>query len=170
MIRIGLVTLVALLSTVPGAEARLLVTTQQSVAYDLPDGWAVDRWTEKTGEAILKNAKSGDLISVERYGLTSDAPSYTHVEKIGDDRTLSWDYADSPLSPSDVTLRAHVTFADAKVAARISILASTLTFKGIDKDAALAAVRAIATSLKVTGPRACWPPGECPAGTVKDVK
>lgn len=170
MIRICLITLAALLSAVAGAQAGSLVTTQQSVAYELPDGWVVHLWTEKTGEAVLKNTKSGDLISVERYGVTGEAPVYANVEKIGDDRTLSWDYGDSPLTPADVTLKAQLTFADAKVAARISIYASTLTFKGIDKDAALTAIRAIAKSLKITGPRACWPPGECPPGTVKDVK
>ena len=67
--------------------------------------------------------------------------------------------------PGDVTLQAQLTFAGAKVAARINIFATTLTLKGIDKDAALTAARAIAKSLKVTGPRACWPPGECPPGT-----
>ncbi len=170
MSRLGFIALAAFLWIVVGADARSLVTTQQSVAYELPDGWTVDRWTKKTGEAVLKNAKNGDLIAVERYGLMGDAASYANVEKIGDDRTLSWEYADNPLTPGDVTLRAQLTFSDAKVAARINIGAQTLTFKGIDKDTDLAAVRAIAKSLKVTGPRACWPAGECPPGTVEDAK
>ena len=170
MIRVGLVTALTLLSATAAAQAGALVTTQQSVIYELPEGWAVDKWTEKTGEAILKNTKTGDLIHVERYGLTGDVPSYGHVEKIDDDRTLSWDYVHSPISPDDLTLQAQVTFADPKVGARVSIFAGTLTLKGIDEDNDLAAVRAIARSLKITGPRACWPPGECPPGTVKEVK
>ena len=169
MRRFALVMFVASLS-VFGAHARSIVTTQQSVSYDLPEGWTVDRWTGKTGEAILKNTKSGDTIQVERYGVLTETQSYAHVEKIGDDRRLSWEYADDPLSPGNVTLKAQVTFTDPSVAARISIGAVTLESKGIDKENDLAAVRAIAGSVNVTGPRKCWPAGECPPGTIKEVK
>ena len=149
--------------------AREVVTTQQSVAYDLPEGWTVARWTEKTGEAQLKNAKSGNLITVERYG-TSDPPSYAHNEAIGTDRILTWEYADSPLTPGDITLSGNVSFTDAKVGARIVVFVASSDLKGIDKDAAMTALRTIASSVKILGPRKCWPPGECPPGEVKTLK
>lgn len=150
------------------AHARSIVETQQSTAYDVPDGWSVSTWTEKTGEATLKNKKTGDALKVERYGSAGPAVSYPNSEEVGSGRTLTWEYTEHLGGIGDSQLHGEVKLADTII--RIVVWRPEPPFGAIDKDSGLAAMRSIAISVKILGPRKCWPPGECPPGEVKESK
>jgi hypothetical protein len=69
------------------AQARSVVETQQSTAYDLPDGWSVFTWTKETGEATLKNKRTGDVLIVKRYGTGGKPEDYSNSEEVASGRT-----------------------------------------------------------------------------------
>lgn len=150
------------------AHARSIVETQQSTAYELPGGWTVLSWTEKTGEATLTNKTSGDLLKVERFGLAGTPTSYPNSEDLASGRTLTWEYTETTTGIGDSQLRGEVKFADAIV--RIVVWDGSVPFTVIDQKAGLVAMRSIAASVKILGPRKCWPAGECPPGEVKEEK
>lgn len=149
------------------AHARSTVETQQSTAYDVPAGWSVTRWSEKTGEATL-TSKSGDALKVERYGLTGTPTGYPNSEEVGGGRTLTWEYAENRAHGIDASqLHGEIKFADAIV--RIVVWNASVPLSSpVDKDAGLLAMRSIAASLRILGPRKCWPPGDCPPGEVRE--
>lgn len=151
------------------AHARSIVETQQSTAYEVPDGWSVSRWTEATGEATLKHKKTGDLLQVERYGTAGKPVNYSQSEEVSSGRTLTWEYTEQSGGAAPYSrLRGEVKLADANI--RISVWQPSFTAGAIDKNVGLAAMRSIAASVKVLGARKCWPPGECPPGEVKESK
>lgn len=154
----------ALLAMSATAIAGSIVETQQSTSYEVPAGWSVERWTEKTGEAVLKNASTGNILIVERYGLSGTPSNYPNREAVGD-RTLTWEYVDI-FGEGYFTLSGEVKFKDAL----IRMWFATTLVAGVDKEASLAAMRVIAKSVKILGARKCWPAGECPPGTVTEVK
>lgn len=163
--RIGFACLVAscALSFPFATQAGKIVETQQSMSYELPEGWTVSRWTQM-GEASLKNEKSGDSLHVERHGLASTPTNYPNSEKIDGERTLTWEYKDFWKS-GDFTLSGEVKLKDAIV--RMSAGNASAPFTGANKEAALKAMRSIARSVKIVGPRKCWWMRECPPGEVK---
>ena len=153
------------------AHARSIVETQQSTAYDLPDGWSVLRWDEKTGEATLKNGKTGDFLKVERYGLAGEPTSYPNSEEVASGRTLTWKYTEDlgPILPGS-RLNGEVRLTETAIIRIVVWPPIAVAISMIDKEAGLAAMRSISASVKILGPRKCWPPGECPPGEVKTVK
>ena len=149
------------------AHARTTVETQQSTAYDVPNGWSVARWSEMTGEAILTN-EAGDTLTVERHGLKGAPTSYPNSEKLTAGRTLTWEYVEYRKKEIDASqLYGEIKFADAIVRIAVWRASPPLSSSPVNKETGLVAMRSVAASLKILGPRKCWPPGDCPPGEVK---
>lgn len=106
-------------------------------------------------------------MQVERYGLTGKPTDYPNSERIDGGRTLTWEYRDV-LKNGDFTLSGEVKLKDAII--RMFAGRASAPFTGVDKEAALKAMRSIAAGVKILGARKCWPPGECPPGEVKEAK
>jgi hypothetical protein len=160
-----------MMSSYGTAAAQSIVETQQSIAYELPAGWSVSTWSETTGEAILKNTKTGDLMWIERYGVSTAPEDYKNSEQIQPDRTLAWQYVGAVTRAGIVlpdSLRGEVRFPDAVIHMQVAAEnKGLLANAGVDQTGGLDAMRRVVSSLRVLGPRRCWPPGECPPGEVK---
>jgi hypothetical protein len=151
--------------------AQAIVETQQSVAYELPAGWSVSVWTEATGEAVLKNKKTGDVMWVERQGVATAQKGYTNSEQVLPDRTLAWQYIPADTRAGVVlpdSLRGELRFPDAVIHMQVAAEnKGLLSNAAVDQTGGLDALRRVASSLRVLGARRCWPPGDCPPGEVK---
>lgn len=149
------------------AGARPVITTQQSLTYEVPDGWTFHRWDENTGEAVIKNDARGNMMTVARYPTTPELPNYSNSETFGD-RTFAWNAQRSPMSKTDLWLLAKITFEGAQADTWIGLMANTAP--GAEQESDLAAMRAIVKTLQITGPSKCPREGKCPPGEVKSEK
>ncbi len=157
----------ALVAALMPAHARPVITTQQSLTYEVPEGWTFHRWDENTGEAVIKNDARGNMMTVARYPMRPELPSYTNSEKFGD-RTFAWNAQNSPMSKTDLWLLAKITFEGANADTWIGLMGNTAP--GADLESDLAAMRAIVKTLQITGPSKCPSEGKCPPGEVKTDK
>lgn len=144
-------------------HARPVITTNQSLTYEVPEGWTFHRWDENTGEAVIKNDARGNMMTVARYPKASESPAYSNTEKSAD-RTFAWNAQRTPMTNTDLWLLAKITFDDAHDGIWIGLMANTAP--GTDQESDLAAMRAIVGTLRVTGPSKCPSEGKCPPGEV----
>ena len=154
-------------SALAPSMARPVITTQQSLTYEVPDGWTFHRWDENTGEAVIKNDARGNMMTVARYPKASESPDYSNSEKLAD-RTFAWNAQNSPIDKTALWLLAKITFESESNGTWIGLMANTAP--GADQESDLAAMRAIVKTIQITGPSKCPSDGKCPPGEVTNAK
>lgn len=141
---------------VPGG----VVETPEGLAFELPDGWRVDKFDDITGWAYLKGPDDYAM-RVERTGL-GGYEEYPDKETLPDGRELETEYKPFLAGAKNHVLFARVMLKDECIRLGISRIKSD---DGVEKDRGFAWVRAVAASAKITGPRRCI--GDCPPGKVR---
>lgn len=145
----------------PMADAT--VTTGEGISYALPAGFGVRMWDPDTGAAHLRNPVTGDDFSVMRQ--SSDwavkMGALPEKETVAPGVAMEWEYVEFLPGAKSYVMHARVPLPMATISIGAGNLAAPA---GIDKAAGLAALRAVAKSVKIIGPRQCI--GDCKAGTV----
>jgi hypothetical protein len=158
-----LLTLVGLAATGTAVNAGQSVETEEGIAYALPDGWSVKSYSKRDGSATLVHGASGATMLVQRYGLTGKRDPYSNKVPLPEGRTLEWQYQTILVSP---LFLGRVTLAEA----HIEMSATAKDPKGrVPEQIGLAAMRQIAQTARVTGPRRCTG-SDCKDGVVKETK
>jgi len=142
----------AAIPDIPGG----IVETQEGISFELPAGWSVAEFNDAIGATDLKGPDDHRLF-MER--MTSAVPAYSEVEKLPDGREFQTDF-----NQEYNMLLARVILKDGVVRFAFRRKGSGV----VEKERAVGWVRAIASSVKVLGPRRCI--GECPPGTVRPKK
>lgn len=141
---------------VPGG----IVETQEGISFELPEGWSVDKFDDISGWTNLKGP-DGYFMRVERSGLGGYA-DYPDKENLPDGRELQTEYKPFLPKTKSFVLYARLMLKDECVRLGITRIKSE---EGVEKDRGFAWLRAVASSVKVLGPRLCI--GDCPPGRVK---
>lgn len=144
-----------------------VLETLEGLAYALPDGFGVSRFDPDSGAADLRDPASDVIISVARKGLNDHFTStsdYPQRETMASGAVLAWEYIEFIPGSGSYVLYGRVTLPGAYVVLG-GTTGLTSTRSSVDKEAGLAAFRAIAATVRVTGPRRCI--GECGPGALK---
>jgi hypothetical protein len=164
-----LLTLVSALASGVAADAGQTVETEEGIVYALPDGWVVERFSKSDGSVMLIHKPSGANLLVQRRGTAGTKPD-PHANKLplADGRTLEWQYStvQMPGSYTRHFLVGRISFPDAHV--EMSVTRDDMKSR-VPQELGLPAMRQIAQTAKVTGPRRCWG-SDCKLGVVKDSK
>lgn len=145
---------------VPGG----IVDTAEGLSFELPDGWSVKSFDEVTGSAFLVGPDDYSM-GVSRDGL-SGYSEYPDKESLPDGRELQTEYKPFLDKTTNMVLYSRVMLKDECV--RIGITRLKAKDVGVEKDRGFAWLRAVASSVKITGPRRCI--GDCPPGKVRAKK
>lgn len=145
--------------------ATTIVETKQGIAFTLPNDWALESFSQENGAAHLQHATLGTVLVVARANPEDlEGITFSEKEALQSGRTLEWRYAN---------VRNKVTYFDGRVrmddathlALRATVFKNGLSLT--DKNATLAAIRAIAENARTIGPNTCAQ-GNCGDGTVKE--
>ena len=143
------------------------IQTQEGLSYPLPRGFGVKSFNPDSGLAMLRDPAADLDLRVERKGLNdrfTRGSNYPDKETMPSGAVLAWEYIEFIPGSGSYVLYGRVTLPTAYVVLGIST-GSRSGVKSVDKEAGLAAFRAIARGVKVIGPRRCI--GNCGPGTVK---
>ncbi|MBL9096064.1 MAG: hypothetical protein JNK07_03990 [Alphaproteobacteria bacterium] len=161
---IALATLGATLSPVALAATKI-VETKQGIAFTLPDAWTLESFSQENGAARLQHMTLGTILVVARANPEDlEGIAFSEKENLPSGRVLEWRYTN---------VRNKITYFDGCVRmddATQLALRATVFKEGLsltDKNATLAAIRAIANTARTTGPNTCAQ-GDCGDGTMKD--
>jgi len=138
-----------------------------AISYPLPRGFGVKSFNPDSGLAMLRDPAADLDLRVERKGLNdrfTRGSNYPDKETMPSGAVLAWEYIEFIPGSGSYVLYGRVTLPAAYVVLGIST-GSRSGVKSVDKEAGLAAFRAIARGVKVIGPRRCI--GNCGPGTVK---
>ena len=161
---IALATAGAALSPVARATTKI-VETKQGIAFTLPDTWMLESFSQENGAARLQHTTLNTILVVARANPEDlEGIAFSEKETLPSGRVLEWRYT---------SVRNKITYFDARVRmddATQLALRATVFKEGLsltDKNATLAAIRAIANTARTTGPNTCAQ-GDCGDGTMKD--
>lgn len=141
-----------LAATVPLSwlSAGSRVETRENIAYALPDGWTVKMFNQYDGVATLRNAVTSEEMRVSRLGVAGPVPdAYTNTETLTAGRILTWQY-DTVNSYNFLLGRVRLKGAYVEM----SITTADMTGRPA-QESGLAAMRRIARTAAVLGPRGC---------------
>jgi hypothetical protein len=150
------------------AFAGQIVETEEGLTYALPDGWSLVRFSNRDGSASFVHKPSGANLLVQRFGLIGKRAPYANKGALAGGRTLEWDYTKVEFDKAHVRqfLVGRVTLAEAHVEMSVT----TKDMKGrVPQEMGLAAMRQVAQSANVTGPRRCSG-SDCKPGVIKESK
>lgn len=141
-----------------------VLRTQEGLSYALPAGFGVRSFDPITGAANMRNPITNADLNVARQnrntGYTAEH-GYADKETVAPGVELEWEYVDFLPGVSSYVMHGRVALPTAYISINLGNLKAAA---GIDKTEGLAAMRTIAKSVKVTGPRLCI--GECKAGSL----
>lgn len=151
------------------ADAGQTVETEEGIAYALPDGWSLQWFSKSNGSTMFIHKPSGANLLVSRRGIAGKKPD-THANKLplANGRTLEWQYStvEMPGSYTRHFLVGRMSFPDAHI--EMSVTRDDMKSR-VPEKIGLPAMRQIAQTVSVTGPRRCLG-SDCKLGVVKDDK
>lgn len=164
-----LLALAATLANGVAAAGGQTVETEEGIAYALPDGWSLQWFSKSNGSTMFIHKPSGANLLVSRRGIAGKKPD-PHAKKLplANGRTLEWQYSgvEMPGSYTRHFLVGRVSFPDAYI--EMSATRDDMKTR-VPENIGLPAMRQIAETVSVTGPRRCWG-SDCKLGVVKDNK
>ena len=152
MRRTGLIAALILAAALPlsALSAGSRVETRENIAYALPNGWTVKMFSQYDGVATLQHGVTSEEMRVSRRGIAGPVPdAYAHKETLTGGRILTWQY---DTINTFIFLLGRVSLTGAYVEMSITVP----DMKGRPtQEVGLAAMRRIAQTAAVLGPRGC---------------
>jgi hypothetical protein len=133
----------------PSAADR--VETRENITYSLPDGWTVQSFSKDDGVALLEHKATGAVMRVARYGLAEPREAYDNREDLAGGQVLAWRYEVIPFF-NNIFLEGRVTLPEAHIEMAMS---NEDQKTRPAQEVGLAAMRRIAQTARVLGPRGC---------------
>lgn len=140
------------------------VETKQGIAFTLPNDWTLESFSQENGAARIQHTTLGTVLVVARANPEDlDGIAFSEKETLPSGRILEWRYMSVGNKITHFDGRVRMNDAT-HLALRATVFKNGLSLA--DKDATLAAIRAIANGATPNGPNLCAQ-GDCGDGVVK---
>lgn len=141
----------------PGSRLR----TQEGLSYIVPEGWTIRRFDDVEGSAALNHAARGYDMRVARVSLKNKG-DYTEKTLLSGGRVLEWKYIEFIPKSGMYVMYGRSRLQGAYVEFGVAADAKSPSLTSVDKEFALATLKAIAGSARIEGKRSCI--GNCGPG------